>query len=100
MKLSTAWVDQTQSQFDVEALPENHPAAGKLNETFGEHTFFVGAEGLHIVEEIESLKAGSGALEVVKLASWRDDKRDTLEIHDPEPVGVVVAADGIGGRRN
>jgi hypothetical protein len=96
MKLSTAWVDQTQSQFDVQAIPDNHPAAEKLQEAFGEHTFFLGDEGLHIVEAMEPLPAGSGAREVVKLASWRDDKRETLEIHDPEPVGVVVAA-GLNG---
>jgi hypothetical protein len=97
MKLSNAWVDQTQSQFDVQAIPDNHPAAGKLKETFGEHTFFLGDEGLHIVEAAEPLPEDSREREVLKLASWRDEKRETLEIHEPETVGVVVAAGVNGG---
>jgi hypothetical protein len=54
MKLTAPWVDQTQTQFDVQSLPDDHPATEKLHEAFGVHTFFVGDDGLRIVEEIES----------------------------------------------
>ena len=90
MKLTTPWVEQTQIQYDVQALPEDHPATGKLNEVFGAHTFFLGDEGLHIVEEIEPLLVETGAREIIRLASWRDDERSTLEVHQPELIGTVV----------
>jgi hypothetical protein len=37
MKLTAPWVDQTQTQFDVQALPDDHPATEKLHEAFGVH---------------------------------------------------------------
>ena len=90
MKLSTSWVDQTQDQFNVLAVQENHPAVEALNQAFGEHTFFLGEDGLHIVEEADSVQRSPAAREVVKVASWGDAERTTLVPHDREPVGVVV----------
>jgi hypothetical protein len=90
MKLSTPWVDQTQDQFNVLAVRDNHPAVDTLNQVFGEHTFFVGEEGLHIVEETSAAQPESETHEVVKIASWTDDERTTLAPHEREPVGVVL----------
>ena len=98
MKLTTAWVDQTQSQFDVQVIPDNHPAAGKLHEAFGDHTFFLGSEGLHIVEQLEEPDMDPPGREVVKLARWGNDEHTSLEIQEPETVGVVMPSrpDGNG----
>src|SRR3954471_14161948 len=93
MKLTTAWIDQTQNQLDMRAVPMDHPAAGKLNEMFGEHTFFLGADGLHIVEETESDRDDADVGEVVKLAEWGDEERTTLKVKEPELVGVVVVVE-------
>ncbi len=93
MKLSTPFVDQTQDQFNVLAVHENHPAVETLNQTFGEHTFFLGEDGLHIVEETNADQRNSQAHEVVKVASWSDDGRTTLVPHEREPVGVVLLTD-------
>ena len=92
MKLTSAWVDQTQDQFNVQLIPDDHPSAQTLNEVFGEHTFFLGKEGLHIVEPAASAQAGAPAGDVVRLASWADPKQTTLEPHSPQRVGVVVIA--------
>ena len=91
MKLTTTWVDQTQNQFNVQAVPDDHPASGRLHQMFGEHTFFLGDDGLHIVEPTEETQLGPDAREVVKVARWGDDGRTTLEMQEPELVGVVVA---------
>jgi hypothetical protein len=101
MKLTTPWVEQTQIQYEMQALPEDHPIADQLHEVFGVHTFFLGEEGLHIVEQIETLPEETGAREIIKLASWRDDQRSTLQAHEPELVGtvVVVGNDGDGRAR-
>jgi hypothetical protein len=86
-------------QFDLRALPEGYPATEKLHEALGEHTFFVGDEGLHIVEEIDLPQVESGARGIPRLASWRDDQHSTLEVHEPETVGIVVATETDGNRR-
>lgn len=50
MKLTSAQVERTMSQFEVQALPDNHPAVPELNELFGEHTFLLDSNGLNILE--------------------------------------------------
>jgi hypothetical protein len=98
MMLTTPWVEQTQIQYDVQALPDDHPLTGELRELFGVHTFFVGDEGLHIVEDIEPLLVETGAREIIRLATWRDDQTRTLEVHKPELVGTVVVVAASGNR--
>jgi hypothetical protein len=40
MKLNSAQLEQTLSQFEAQAIPEDHPMVPKLCELFGDHTFF------------------------------------------------------------
>jgi len=95
MKLSSALVERTLSQFEAQAIPENHPAVPQLNSAFGEHTFFLDDNGLNIVETAES-EEGARAGKVVKLASWKDANRTSLAPHEPEPTDVVVELEGDG----
>ena len=90
MRLSEARVQQTLSQFEAQAIPENHPALGQLKELFGDHTFFVDANGLNIVEPIQHADSGSQAGKVVNLANWADDDGTRLQPHAPEPTETVV----------
>ena len=48
MKLTSAQIEQTLSQFEAQAIPESHPVLTRLNELFGDHTFFVDSDGLSI----------------------------------------------------
>ncbi len=50
MKLNSAQVEQTLSQFEAQVIPDDHPMVPKLNELFGDHTFFLSSEGLNVVE--------------------------------------------------
>ena len=89
MKLTSAQVERTLSQFQGEAIPDNHPVVPKLNSLFGKHTFFLDSNGLNIVEPAEA--AGSGAqAKVVNVANWSDADPNRLEPHEPEPTDVVV----------
>lgn len=90
MKLNTALVHQTLSQFDAQAIPENHPAVPQLSEVFGEHTFFLSSSGLHIVEPLESADAEPEAGTVIKVAAWTSENRDSLAPHEPQTTGVVI----------
>jgi hypothetical protein len=72
MKLSSAQVEHTLSQFNAQAIPDDDPVIPKLNELFGDHTFFLDSNGLNVVEPNESANAGALAGTVVNLANWSD----------------------------
>jgi len=70
-------------------LPVDSPAVSQLNELFGDHTFFLDSDGLHIVEPAEpATSAPTG--KVIKLAAWTDNERKALAPHRPEATGIVV----------
>jgi len=90
MKLTPAQVERALSQFEAQAVPENHPAVAQLNELFGDHTFFLDSNGLNIVEPAEPGEAGVQAGRVVNLANWSDEKLTRLAPHEPEPTDAIV----------
>jgi hypothetical protein len=92
MKLNSTQVERALSQFQAEAIPEDHPVIPQLNNLFGEHTFFLDRSGLNIVEPDEGGRAGAQgqAAKVVNLATWSDDNPTRLEPHEPELTDVVV----------
>jgi hypothetical protein len=90
MKLSSAQVERTLSQFQAEAIPDDHPVVPQLNNLFGEHTFFLDSSGLNIVEPAETGQADPQAAQVVNLANWSEDNPTRLEPHEPEPTDVVI----------
>jgi hypothetical protein len=90
MKLTSVQVERTLSQFQAEAIPDDHPVVPQLNNLFGDHTFFLDGSGLNIVEPADSSRAGAQSAKVVNLANWSDDNPTRLEPHEPEPTDVVV----------
>ena len=90
MKLNSAQLEQTLSQFEAQAIPDDHPLVPKLNELFGDHTFFLDSNGLNVVEPNESTNAGVPVGTVVNVASWSDAQLTSLMPHEPEPTEVVV----------
>ncbi len=101
MKLSAALLRRTLDQLeeepafqDAEVVPEDNPAMPQLNQLFGDHTFILDGDGLHIVEPAAA-SGGARMGVVVKLASWRDGQRTSLRPHPPERTDVVIALDDI-----
>ena len=90
MRLTSALVERTLSQFEAEAIPDSHPAVSELNRLFGDHTFFLDSNGLNIVEPAQSPETGVQAGKVVNLASWDDADPPSLTLHEPEPTDVVI----------
>lgn len=88
MKLNAAQLPKIEEQIGVKAVPEEHPVTPNLKEAFGDHTFFLDAEGLNIVEPGPSPESSSG--NVVKLASWASQERTKLVSHHPEVLPVTV----------
>jgi hypothetical protein len=90
MKLTPTQVEKTLSQFEAQAIPDDHPAVTQLNELFGDHTFFLDSSGLNIVEPVEQPQAGIQAGRVVNLANWSDANLTKLAPHEPEPTDAIV----------
>jgi hypothetical protein len=91
MKLSSAQIERTLSQFEAKALPDNHPVVPKLNELFGDHTFFLNDNGLNIVEPTtEASRADAETARVVNLANWGDANLTSLAPHEPELTDAIV----------
>ena len=90
MKLNSAQVERTLTQFDAQALPDNHPVVSQLNSLFGDHTFFLDSSGLNVLEPNETPELKAQTVKIVNLAYWSDADLTGLLPHDPEPTGVVV----------
>jgi hypothetical protein len=91
MKLTSAQIERTLSQFEAQAIPESHPVLTQLNELFGDHTFFVDSYGLSIVEPIDGPAPGrTQAARVVNVANWSDESLANLAAHEPEPTDAIV----------
>ena len=93
MKLNSAKIEKTLSQFEAQAIPESHPAVPQLNDAFGEHTFFLDGNGLNIVEPTAPSEGSAAAGQVVNVASWNDPDRTSLAPHEPLATDVVVVLD-------
>lgn len=89
MKLTPTLVKRTLGQFEAAALPDDHVARPKLEQVFGDHTFLLNNDGLHIVEPVPA-DTGEKVGQVVKLASWKDADQTSLTPHEPEPTDIVV----------
>jgi hypothetical protein len=61
MKLNSAQVEQTLTQFEARVIADDHPLVPRLNELFGDHMFFLDSNGLSVVEPNESTHAGASA---------------------------------------
>lgn len=90
MRMTSDQIERTLHQLDAEAIPAEHPLVPKLEQIFGEHTYFLDETGLNIVEPLEA-QDGDGLLGVVvNLAEWTDETRAGLRPHDPEPTELMV----------
>jgi hypothetical protein len=90
MKLNSALVERTLSQFEADVIPEHHPVVPELNRFFGDHTFFLDRNGLNIVEPVAPTQDGAQAGQVVNLASWNNAEPPSLAPHEPELTDVVI----------
>jgi hypothetical protein len=90
MRLNDAQVERTLSQFEAQALPDNHPAIPQLSDLFGDHTFFLDRSGLNVLEPAELPEVNAQTGQVVCLAHWSDADLTSLLPHEPEPTGLVI----------
>lgn len=89
MKLSEVQVQEVLTQLDAQVIPNDHPTMQQLETIFGPHTFFLGTEGLHVVERADVNGSGEDSAYLVKVAGWSDDQRTSLKPHEAEVAGTV-----------
>jgi hypothetical protein len=94
MRLSSARVEQTLNQFQAQVIPDDHPSVARLKGLFGDHTFFLAANGLNIVEPLGQVDSGLAMGKVINLANWTDSSATSLAPHEPEATEVVVEFPG------
>jgi hypothetical protein len=90
MKLSSARIERTMTQFDSQPIPDEHPVMPQLNQMFGDHTFFLGSNGLHVVEPATPSDDGGLTGKIIKLADWKDRSQTSLKACEPEETDIVV----------
>jgi hypothetical protein len=88
MKLKENQVEQVLDQMPAEVIPDDHPTVAQLESVFGPHTFFIGSDGLHVVERGGDA-AGAQATYLVKVAHWADDQKTSLIPQDAEVTDTV-----------
>jgi len=91
MKLNSAQVERALTQFEAQALPDDHPVVPQLASMFGDHTFFIDSGGLNVLEPTEASEPEAPVGMIVNLAYWSDETLTKLSPHEPEPTGVIVS---------
>jgi hypothetical protein len=94
MKMNTAQIRQTLHQYQAQAIPAEHPVMPELERLFGNHTYFLDGNGLNVVEPVEQEQTDGLRGVVVNLASWVDEKAQSLLPHKPESTDLVVDLEG------
>ena len=83
MKLTPGKVAQTREQLKANPISDTHPATKTFRRMFGDHTFFLDKDGLHVAEPTGPNQANANATVFVRLASWKDAERTELRCHAP-----------------
>ena len=86
MKLTTPQIEHAEDQLQSAAISENAEVMTELRNIYGDHTFFIDPDGLHILEAFGEDQPADGngeVLTVVQLASWTDENRTNVTTHEP-----------------
>ncbi len=89
MKLSEPQIKQVVGQTGATVIAQDHPAISELESNFGEHTFFLDDEGLHVWERPSGAEQESKKLVRMRVAAWGDEAKSSLVPHEPLPTQVL-----------
>ena len=89
MKLNARQIAQVRDQTGAGPIPETHPTLPQLQDTFGDHTFYISPNGL-CVWEWDNEDSGAPKAKAMVVASWANDDKTELAPHEPRPTTNVV----------
>lgn len=91
MKLNDDQIGRIESQYEVSPIPESEPIVGELSEIFGEHTFYLGENGLVVWDRVDGEEQAPDRLMAVQVAAWSDETRSAMRVHEPVSTGIVAS---------
>jgi len=90
MELTTQQAEAVERQTNLRAIPDENESFTKLQEVFGDHTFFANEQGLFVFQNIED---GADSQARMRLfAAWSESDQNTLVKLD-EPVDANIVLD-------
>ncbi len=90
MRLSELQTRQVQEHTGADLIPDDNPTIPALRRSFGDHTFFIDNDGLHIWESVDEDTSDGAKLIGVRIASWSDEEKPSLVAHEPAPSHVLA----------
>lgn len=90
MKLNSNQIASVKQDLSADPLDEENPAMGSLRETFGDHTFYVGADGLFVVEPVDDAAHPGEPAQLVLVAAWTDENKNALQPVPPQQTERIV----------
>ena len=81
---------EVNKQTGLDPVPGDNPAVPRLEEHFGEHTFYLDANGLYVWEPAEESEPVSQTASAVMLAVWGDESKTFLKPTPPTKSEVTV----------
>jgi hypothetical protein len=90
MKLNDTQMQEVNKQTGLNPIPDDNPAAPQLQERFGEHTFYLDANGLFIWEPTDAAEGANEPAAAVMLAAWTGEEKQALKPTEPVRSKVVV----------
>ncbi len=94
MKLSAVQIKQIHDKKGIDPLPDDYPPMRDLMKAFGNHTFYLTADGLHKWEYVEVSGVEEQVIIAVEIASWVNDEKTNLALHIPRLTEVTVRLAG------
>jgi hypothetical protein len=79
MRLSDEQVAAIKAQMDIEALEESNPSMEALRKQFGDHTFYVGPDGLFMFEALDAPSHPGQPAHMVQVGEWTDENRNAMK---------------------
>lgn len=96
MKLSSAQIQTVKTAIQVDPLPEDNPAFEQLQQAFGDHTFYVGEDGLLVFEPANDVDEATEPARLILVAAWTDEEKKALSPVQPKGTQIIVdMAEGV-----
>jgi len=90
MRLSQREIKKVKTQMQAEPVPSDHPALSHLKTYIGDHTFYIGSEGVFIWEYAGGDGEKNERINALRVASWADPGKRTIAMHTPQITETVV----------
>lgn len=79
MKLNLRQIASVKQELGVDPIEEKNPAMEALRDTFGDHTFYVGTDGLFVIEPANDPTHSGEPAHLVLVGAWADEQRTALQ---------------------